>query len=291
MPARGARNLDELRREIDRIDDRLHDLLMQRTAIVEEVSRAKNGARAEGRVQFFRPGREASVLRRLVGRHRGPFPAASLVRVWREIMSGQLRVQTEIAVAVHAPDRAARRWDLARDQFGAGARYRRFARPQQVVAAVRSGEAAIGVLAPPGAEAEDGEEPWWPLLADDAPDTPRIFSRLPLIAAPDHAPGRDGAAALAIAFGEPDSSGRDFGCLVAECAAPTDAAALAAAAGLPLRPVAAAAGGRLHLFETDGLLRADDPRLSAAMPGARLLPVGGYAAPLETGAFRETAYA
>ena len=37
----GPRSLDELRREIDRIDDAIHDLLMERTAVVEEVGQAK----------------------------------------------------------------------------------------------------------------------------------------------------------------------------------------------------------------------------------------------------------
>ena len=67
-----APTLDELRREIDRIDAAMHDLLMQRTAVVEEVGRAKareNPAGAGTRPQFFRPGREALVLRNLIERH------------------------------------------------------------------------------------------------------------------------------------------------------------------------------------------------------------------------------
>ena len=140
--ASGARSLDELRREIDRIDASIHELLMQRTAVVQEVSRAKGGGSPTGaRAQFFRPGREATILRRLIERHSGAFPQASLVRIWREIMSGQLRVQTEVTVAVCAADGFGGIWDTARDQYGAAAHYRAFARASQVVAAVRAGTA------------------------------------------------------------------------------------------------------------------------------------------------------
>lgn len=286
MPS-GARTLDELRREIDRIDDALHDLLMQRTAVVEQVARAKHAAPGDGaRTQFFRPGREARILRRLLERHRGPFPRVSLLRIWREIMAGQLRVQTEIVVAVHAPEgrAGAARWDLARDQYGAAARYRRCARPQQVVAALRAGEASIGVLPVPEEDGEDGEEPWWPLLADDASVTPRILSRLPLVAGQDRPESR--AQAIVIAAGEPDPSNEDRGCLLAESDQPTAAAAvvagLTAAGFVAVRALAAAAGGRLHLIEAGGLVASDDPRLAAAAraPVRRVLPLGGYAAPV-----------
>ena len=51
-------------RELDRIDDQLHALLMQRALVVEQVATSgKRGA--------FRPGREASIIRRLLRRHGG----------------------------------------------------------------------------------------------------------------------------------------------------------------------------------------------------------------------------
>src|SRR5260370_23500512 len=74
--------LDELRRQIDAIDDQVHDLLMRRTEIVEAIGREKK----DGRVPAFRPGREVVILRRLVARHAGRFPAAALVRMWRGML-------------------------------------------------------------------------------------------------------------------------------------------------------------------------------------------------------------
>src|SRR3546814_7390778 len=62
-------SLDDLRRQIDYIDDAIHDLLMRRPDLGRQIGRATG----QGGV-FIRPGREARVLRRLVARHTGPFP-------------------------------------------------------------------------------------------------------------------------------------------------------------------------------------------------------------------------
>ena len=80
MPASPS-DLAELRRRLDEIDDRMHDLLIERAEIVSMVAQSKR----DGQLPAFQPGREAEIIRRLVGRHRGDFPVATLVRMWREI--------------------------------------------------------------------------------------------------------------------------------------------------------------------------------------------------------------
>ena len=74
-PRLAAPTLGDVRAELDRIDDALHDLLMERAAVV--------GRLAEGRLKgpaVLRPGREAAILRRLLARHRGALPPAAVVR-------------------------------------------------------------------------------------------------------------------------------------------------------------------------------------------------------------------
>ncbi|MFN4088301.1 MAG: chorismate mutase [Alphaproteobacteria bacterium] len=294
MPS-AAPTLDELRREIDRIDAAMHDLLIQRTAVVEEVGRAKareNPAGPETRPQFFRPGREALVVRALVERHRGAFPLASLVRIWREIMTGQLRVQTEIGVAVYAPQGGGEYWDMARDHYGAGAAYVACARTHNVVAAVRSGAAGIGVLPLPQ---DDDGEPWWPLVATNEPNAPAIVARIPILAEA----GRPGGALL-LANVDPERTGADRAYVALETAGDASAASLAAdlrGIGIGARPVGAAAGAGMHLFEAEEMILRGDPRLAeieARSRGriARALSLGGYALPVVGAAqFRETAVA
>ena len=290
--------LDELRREIDRIDAAMHDLLMQRTAVVEEVGRAKareNPAGAGARPQFFRPGREALVLRSLIERHTGRFPVASLVRIWREIMTGQLRVQTEIAVAVYAPPGRGDYWDMARDHYGAGATYTPHHRAQQVVAAVRGGTAGIGVLPMPQ---DDDGEPWWPAVATDDTNAPSIVARIPIL----DVTGQPGGALL-LANVDPERTGDDRAYVAVESAGDASVGGLVAelrAVGLTVRPLVAEAvkgpGGNLHLFEAGEMVLRDDPRLARVtergrLPITRAFSLGGYAMPIGSTMSRETAVA
>ena len=90
-------SLGQVRDQIDMLDDRIHDLIMERTALVESVIRAKTGDSAPA----YRPGREAAILRRLVGRHEGAFPLLPLIHLWREVIAASLGLQGTFAGALH----------------------------------------------------------------------------------------------------------------------------------------------------------------------------------------------
>jgi chorismate mutase len=83
------RSLDALRREIDAIDESLHDLIMRRTTVVEQVRDLKRGHKVK-----IRPAREAEILYRLASRHQGPFPPSTCPRrparigTWRATSMG-----------------------------------------------------------------------------------------------------------------------------------------------------------------------------------------------------------
>ncbi len=166
------KDLANLRNEIDRIDNTIHDLLMERALVVENVRAAKG---ADG--IKLRPGREAEVLRRLIARHSGPFPKGALVRIWREVMSAYLKLQGHLAMAVYMPEPGAAYWDLARDQYGSQTPMTSHASLHGVISAVQNEEAAIGVLPVP--EPADSN-PWWRHLYSNAENTPQILSRLPV---------------------------------------------------------------------------------------------------------------
>src|ERR1700728_3591680 len=91
-----APSLDEMRRSIDAVDDRIHDLILERAALVESIAALKQSSGQP----VLRPGREAEILRRLLARHRGDFPRPSLVRLWRELLGGMVAMQGRFVVAV-----------------------------------------------------------------------------------------------------------------------------------------------------------------------------------------------
>src|SRR6266446_4687145 len=113
MPATPS-DLAELRHRLDEIDDKVHDLLIERAEIISMVAASKR----DGKLAASQPGREAEIIRRLVGRHHGDFPVATLVRMWREMLAATVRLQSPFAVAVFAPVEAQGFWDLARDHYG-----------------------------------------------------------------------------------------------------------------------------------------------------------------------------
>lgn len=274
-PVSDSAKLEALRRRIDAVDDRLHDLLLERAGIVAEVTGQK---RADG-VPPFRPGREAQILRRLVQRHRGAFPASALVRIWREILGGSVALQAELAVVLSPGCR-----ELARDHFGIAAQMVDAPSADEVVIAVREGSAAVGVL--PLAD-DHGRTPWWLALADfPASERPRVIARIPFGACSDSAAVRD---AVVIAASEPEPSGDD--CTLY---AVTASGALATAritdallaAGLDGAPLAESMrrGGAAALLEVGGFLKMSDGKIGAALGslarGLKAAWLGAYARPL-----------
>ena len=278
--------IDDLRREIDAIDDAMHDLLMRRAAKVETIgalARRANEARSA-----LRPAREATILRRLVRRHGGTFPAQALVRIWRELLAGTTRMQGAFAVAVHAPEKSVGYWDLARDHYGSGTHMTLHRSARRVVREVAGGRAAIGVVALPA----DGEtDPWWPLLMGSESNVPRIVARLPFV---DNDAGRfEDLGALAIARVAHEPTGDDVTLFALETDTEMSRARLREAltkAGLMGNDVAAWAdradeATRLHLIEVTGFVAADDARFADVEATAgksvhRAIGLGGYAIPM-----------
>ena len=275
-------SLDDLRRRIDEIDDRLHDLIMERAEVVEAVAASKQ----RGRIAALRPGREAAILRRLVARHRGNFPRAVLVRLWREIISGAVMMQGDFAVAVAALEEMPDYWDLARDHFGSTIPMIAFHSVGEALRALADGKVAVAVLPMP---AEGEREPWWPLLARAGAAAPRVLARLPF-GGRGNARGDGGIDALAIGRAEPDPTDADRSLVALELTGELSRARLIAAlkeAGLAVTLFAAfepGGEGAWHLVEIDDGVAEGDSRLAGAVARlgervARVAHLGSYAKP------------
>ncbi len=203
MSLNKQKQLSALRDQIDALDDQIHDLLMERTRIVEGVRELKKGEAVK-----IRPGREAEIIYRLLGRHAGNFPSRELFRIWREIIVATLGFEGPFSVAVQVPEDAPAYWDLARDQYGAFTRTRRFSTANSVVEAVRKQDATLGVLPLPRA-GDAVKQMWWRFMVSDAKDTPKVIARLPF-AGPGNHPDARGLEALVICPQvKPEATGRD----------------------------------------------------------------------------------
>jgi chorismate mutase len=274
-------SLEDLRRDIDRIDEQIHDLLMARAGIGDRIRQAKNGSAVN-----LRPGREADILRRLVARHRGSFPKPSLVRIWREIFSGLTRLQGPFSIAVLGNEQQHAFVELARDQYGSYTPMSIHQSAGRVIETVVRGDASVGILPVPS---QDDEEPWWPYLVSENATAPRIVARLPF-AGTANLKDRD---ALVVSRLQPDSTADDRTYLAIDTADPIPIARLTPALeAAKLKPTFNArwqnpqdAHAVLHLIEVEGYVAADDPRMVTALETLnirinRTIMVGAYAVPL-----------
>jgi chorismate mutase/prephenate dehydratase len=94
--------LATVRAEIDGIDREIQALIARRAGWAQEVGKAKGKLAAA--VDYYRPEREAQVLRRVVDRNEGPLANDVLVRVFREIMSACLAQQEPLKVGYLGPE-------------------------------------------------------------------------------------------------------------------------------------------------------------------------------------------
>ena len=275
-------SLAELRAELDRLDDAVHDLLMQRADVVAKVA----ALGSQGRKVAFRPGREAEILRRLLARHRGPLPKRVLPRLWRELFAATTAMQGNFVITVCEPDPPSGFATLAREHFGVLTPLRVHRSPAQAIAEVSSGAATAAVLPLP-AEEEPARAAWWTALLHR--DEPRIHivARLPFWA--PRSEGASQAQAMVVAAAAPDASSHDRSILGFELLPEMSRARLAGAlttAGLAPASIILRrdpAGSVAHgLIDVEGYVTDADPRL-AALGDAVQRPVvlGAYAVPAE----------
>ena len=135
--------LDDLRKEIDRIDESMHRLLMERGEIIDRLIAVKK-SQASG--SAFRPAREAEMMRRLVKRHKGILPLDTAESIWRVIISTFTYVQAPFSVHADLSAGDALMRDSARFHFGFTVPFVAHMGASAVVAAVSTSKGDLGLV-------------------------------------------------------------------------------------------------------------------------------------------------
>lgn len=104
--ARGAA-VNNLRQHIDRVDEQIHALINERARLARQVGISKHAA--GHLVDFYRPEREAQVLRMALARNErargaGALRNEEILRLFREIMSACLAQEEPLKVAFLGPE-------------------------------------------------------------------------------------------------------------------------------------------------------------------------------------------
>ena len=149
-------DIETVRREIDRVDNALLDLIAERLQLSAQVRKAKGGMRV------WRPSREDSHVRQLSIAAEGT--SASLVStIWAELMSASLAAQGPMRLHVALEGDALSNWSLVRDRFGAALDVKTYPTTSAALAACYSEDEGIAVMPAP-APPPGGMINWWTAL-------------------------------------------------------------------------------------------------------------------------------
>ena len=180
-PHQKTPSLADLRREIDRIDETMHALLIERGQIIDELIAVK---KSQETGSAFRPAREADMMRRLVERHHGSLPLDTVESIWRVIISTFTYVQAPFSIHADLSAGDALMRDSARFHFGFTVPFEPHIGAAGVVQAVTASRGDLGLVP---AFAVAGAGPWWTALEFET--APKIIARLPFVERADHPAG------------------------------------------------------------------------------------------------------
>ena len=133
--------MKELREEIDRIDETILELLIERAKLAKEIGRIKT---KEG-LEIHVPERERQILERILEKNRGRFPEQALIRIYREIISACLSLEKPLKVGYLGP-KATFTHQAALEHFGISAKYIPLATIRDVFEEVERGNIDYGVV-------------------------------------------------------------------------------------------------------------------------------------------------
>ncbi|HEX5747867.1 MAG TPA: chorismate mutase [Archangium sp.] len=136
-----AARLQELRRKIDAVDQRLVRLLNERASLVVEVGKTK---RATG-TPIYAPHREAEVLRKVLSSNKGPLSDRAVEGIYRELMSGSFALEQPLRIGYLGPP-GSNSHAAAVKQFGSSVDYEDLREIGGVFTEVRRGHVNYGLV-------------------------------------------------------------------------------------------------------------------------------------------------
>jgi chorismate mutase/prephenate dehydratase len=140
---KGQADLADIRRQIDEIDERIQSLINDRARLAQAVGYSKG--KLASAVDYYRPEREAEVLRTIKSRNEGPIRDEEMLRLFREIMSACLAQQEPLKIGFLGPEGTFTQTAVFK-HFGHSVRALPFHTIDEIFHEVESGVADFGVV-------------------------------------------------------------------------------------------------------------------------------------------------
>jgi chorismate mutase/prephenate dehydratase len=138
-----ASDLGKIRERINAVDEKIQSLINERAQYAQQVGVAKGELGAV--VDYYRPEREAEVLRKIVERNEGPLRDEEVLRLFREIMSACLAQQEPLKIGFLGPEGTFTQTAVFK-HFGHSVRALPFHTIDEIFQEVESGVADFGVV-------------------------------------------------------------------------------------------------------------------------------------------------
>ena len=135
--------LSEMRERIDSIDRQIQQLISERADHARKVAKVKGEGLSA--IDYYRPEREAHVLRMVVDRNQGPLSDVEMVRLFREIMSSCLAQEDPLKIGFLGPEGTFSE-QAVRKHFGHAAYGLPLGSIEEVFQEVAAGNADFGVV-------------------------------------------------------------------------------------------------------------------------------------------------
>jgi chorismate mutase/prephenate dehydratase len=137
-------DIQSIRARIDSIDEQIHALLNERARCAQQVGVSKQ-AQGLHTSDFYRPEREAQILRKAIERNKGPLRNEEIVRLFREIMSACLAQEEPLKIGFLGPEGTFSQQAVYK-HFGHSVRALPLPAISEVFEEVQAGHADFGVV-------------------------------------------------------------------------------------------------------------------------------------------------
>ncbi len=205
--------LKEFRIQIDALDRQVISLLKQRMNIIKQVAEYK---KTQNEVFYIKSSREADMLKKLIADNNSNFSSASIVAIWRKIITNANMEEQAIKLVVHNPKNNPEIEYILRDYYNNEIEIHHFDSINSVISELQKDQTKIGVFSLPNQNSIKSNEDWWINLSNNQTNL-KVFASLPFIRFKNNNVGlKTNYQLVAVAQKQPEQSNQDITLLVCE---------------------------------------------------------------------------
>lgn len=282
-----APTLLEYRSEIDRIDQKIIDLLNQRMNVVAKVGKYKEAIKDR---LFIRSAREADMIKNLLKKADSSIPRSAIVAIWRKIIASANILEQDIKIAVQNPQRSPLYDHFIKEYYGDFIEVTDYASSTKIISEIENNSIQLGCFSTINESLNNDDlDHWWINIANNKKDL-KVFAKIPFI---EYEKDRNMIhdSLMVVAIKEPEQSTSDKTLLTIELEGESSQYGLQKAlidAGLDAKiiknvKVKLIPNITFYLVEVDGFFLADDDKfkeLAAAKIKPHIKVIGHYPTPI-----------